>query len=69
MDGATRAPGAVAGVTATKNPISLARAVMEKSPHVFLAGEGADQFSREQGLEQVGPTISRRPSGGGSSRR
>jgi len=55
MDGRSRAAGAVASVTATRNPISLARAVMEKSPHVFLAGAGADQFSREQGLEQVGP--------------
>ncbi|HXH53769.1 MAG TPA: isoaspartyl peptidase/L-asparaginase [Sphingomicrobium sp.] len=55
MDGRNRAAGAVTGVTATKNPISLARAVMEKSPHVFLSAEGADQFSREQGLEQVRP--------------
>jgi L-asparaginase / beta-aspartyl-peptidase len=53
MDGRTRAAGAVAGVTRTKNPIGLARAVMEESPHVFLAGEGADRFSAEQGLEQV----------------
>jgi L-asparaginase / beta-aspartyl-peptidase len=53
MDGAKRAAGAVAGVTATKNPISVARAVMEKSPHVLLSGEGADQFSKEQGFGQV----------------
>jgi beta-aspartyl-peptidase (threonine type) len=53
MDGRTRAAGAVAAVTTTKNPIGLARAVMEKSPHVFLAGEGADRFSKEQGLGQV----------------
>ncbi len=53
MDGRTRSAGAVAGVNATKNPIALARAVMEKSPHVFLAGDGADLFSKEQGLEQV----------------
>ena len=53
MDGRTRAAGAVTGVTRTKNPIGLARAVMEKSPHVFLSGEGADAFAREQGLEQV----------------
>jgi L-asparaginase / beta-aspartyl-peptidase len=53
MDGRTRAAGAVTGVTRTKNPISLARAVMEKSEHVFLSGEGADLFSRQQGLEQV----------------
>ena len=55
MDGRNRAAGAIAGVTATKNPITLARAVMEKSQHVFLTGEGADQFSSEQGLEQVPP--------------
>ena len=53
MDGSDRSAGAVTGVTATRNPISLARAVMDKSPHVFLSREGADQFSREQGLEQV----------------
>jgi beta-aspartyl-peptidase (threonine type) len=53
MDGRTRAAGAVTGVTRTKNPISLARAVMDKSEHVFLSGEGADEFSRRQGLEQV----------------
>lgn len=55
MRGDTRAAGAVTGVTATKNPVKLARAVMEKSPHVFLSRTGADQFSREQGLEQAGP--------------
>jgi len=59
MDGRTRAAGAVAGVTRTKNPISLARAVMERSPHVMLAGDGADAFSREQGLEQVDPSYFR----------
>jgi beta-aspartyl-peptidase (threonine type) len=55
MDGAQRTSGAVAGVTGTRNPVSLARAVMEKSPHVMLSGGGADQFSRDQDLEQVGP--------------
>jgi beta-aspartyl-peptidase (threonine type) len=55
MDGRSRDAGAVTGITATRNPVSLARAVMEHSPHVFLSREGADQFSREQGLEQVGP--------------
>jgi L-asparaginase / beta-aspartyl-peptidase len=55
MRGDTRAAGAVTGVTATKNPVKLARAVMEHSPHVFLSRAGADQFSREQGLEQAGP--------------
>ena len=55
MEGETRKAGAVAGVSATKNPISLARAVMEDSPHVMLSGDGADIFSREQGLEQAPP--------------
>ena len=55
MDGRTRSAGAVAGVTATKNPIGLARKVMEASGHVMLSGAGADAFAREQGLEQVDP--------------
>jgi beta-aspartyl-peptidase (threonine type) len=55
MDGASRMAGAVAGVTATKNPIRLARRVMSGSPHVMLARDGADRFSREQGLAQVDP--------------
>jgi beta-aspartyl-peptidase (threonine type) len=55
MDGASLDAGAVAGVTRTRHPISLARAVMENSPHVFLIGEGADAFSRTQDLEQVEP--------------
>lgn len=55
MDGSDRRSGAVAGATATRNPVSLARAVMEKSPHVMLSGAGADQFSRDQGIEQAGP--------------
>ncbi len=53
MDGRTRAAGAVTGVTATKNPIGLAREVMEKSDHVFLSGAGANEFSKAQGLEQA----------------
>lgn len=55
MDGKTLGAGAVTGARYTKNPILLARAVMEKSPHVMLSREGADEFSREQGLEQVNP--------------
>jgi beta-aspartyl-peptidase (threonine type) len=55
MDGRTLAAGAVAGVTRTRYPISLARHVMEKSPHVMLIAAGADAFSQEQGLEQVDP--------------
>ena len=53
MDGKTLGAGAVTAARYTKNPILLARAVMEKSPHVFLSRGGADEFSREQGLEQV----------------
>jgi len=55
MDGSDRSAGAVSGVTTVKNPIRLARAVMEKSPHVFLSREGAEQFAAEQELEQAGP--------------
>src|SRR5690606_23512594 len=55
MDGRDRNAGAVTGVTATRNPIRLARAVMEDSPHVFLSREGANRFSAEQGLPQEPP--------------
>ena len=55
MDGRNRDAGAVTGVTATRNPVSLARRVMEDSPHVLLSREGADRFSAEKGLEQAGP--------------
>lgn len=55
MDGATLKAGAVAGVTRTRHPISLARAVMDKSPHVMLIGAGADAFAAQAGLEQVEP--------------
>ncbi len=55
MDGATRAAGAVAGVTRTRNPVTLARKVMEAGPHVFLSGEGAEQFARDQGIEPCDP--------------
>ena len=53
MDGRDRSCGAVTGVTETRHPVSLARAVKDHSPHVLLRGRGADQFSRDQGLEQV----------------
>ncbi|MDZ3832699.1 MAG: isoaspartyl peptidase/L-asparaginase [Sphingopyxis sp.] len=55
MDGRTQKAGAVAGVTRTRNPIDLARAVMEKSPHVMLSGAGADRFAVERGIAQVDP--------------
>jgi beta-aspartyl-peptidase (threonine type) len=57
MDGNTLKAGAVAGVTRTRHPVSLARAVMEKSPHVMLAGDGADAFAQQQGLEIVDPSF------------
>ena len=53
MDGADRRAGAVAGVRTTRAPISLARTLMERGPHVFLSYDGADRLAREAGLEQV----------------
>jgi len=53
MDGATLQAGSVAGVQFTKNPISLARAVMEKTPYVMLAGPGADAFAVSIHLPQM----------------
>lgn len=53
MDGSDRRAGAVAGMRTTRAPIHAARAAMEHSPHVLLTYDGADQFAREQGLEQV----------------
>jgi len=55
MDGETLKAGSVAGVTTIKNPISAARAVMEKSEHVMMMGDGANQFAKEVGLEIVDP--------------
>ncbi len=55
MDGRTLAAGAVAGLQRVRNPIRLARAVMERSPHVMLIGEGAEAFAREQGIALVAP--------------
>jgi beta-aspartyl-peptidase (threonine type) len=53
MDGATEKAGAVAGLRHVRNPIELARLVMEHSPHVMLAGEGAEEFALEQGVALV----------------
>ena len=53
MDGEDRRAGAVAGVRTTRAPISLARTLMERGPHVFLSYEGADRLAIEAGLEQV----------------
>lgn len=55
MDGASKNAGAVAGVTTVKNPIKLARAVMENSRHVMFARDGAEAFAAEQGMELVEP--------------
>ncbi|VVA21343.1 PREDICTED: isoaspartyl [Prunus dulcis] len=52
MDGTKRC-GAVSGLTTVVNPISLARLVMEKTPHIYLAFDGAEAFAREQGVETV----------------
>ncbi len=56
MDGRTGKAGAVAGVTTVRNPITAARAVMEKSSYVLLTGAGADAFAKEQHLEIVPPS-------------
>lgn len=56
MDGKTLNAGASAGTTTVRNPINLARAVMEKSAHVMLSGKGAETFAEEQGLVIVEPS-------------
>jgi beta-aspartyl-peptidase (threonine type) len=53
MDGATLRVGAVAGVRRYKNPISIARRIMERTPHVMLIGEGADEFAELQGFQET----------------
>ena len=55
VNGANRACGAVAGVARVKSPIQLARAVMERSPHVLFMGAGAEALARELGLPEVTP--------------
>ena len=57
MNGSDLTAGAVAGLTTTRHPIAAARAVMERSPHVMLIGEGADTFAASVGLEQVAPAF------------
>src|SRR4029079_5818395 len=51
MDGSSRRAGAVAGLRTTRAPISVARTLMERGPHVFLSFEGGDRLAREVGLE------------------
>lgn len=53
MDGSSLSSGAVTLITKVKNPISLARLVMEKTSHVLLGGKGAERFAEEQGIEMV----------------
>ena len=55
MEGSDQMAGAITGTSNVKHPISLARAVMEKSNHVMMAGKGAETFAAEVGLEQVDP--------------
>ena len=56
MEGHTRRAGAVAGVSTVRSPVSLARAVMERSPHVMLAGAGAERFADDHGdIQRVAP--------------
>lgn len=59
MDGATRRAGAVAGVQRVRNPILLAQAVMERSAHVMMVGQGAETFAAEQGITLVDPSYFR----------
>jgi L-asparaginase / beta-aspartyl-peptidase len=61
MDGSTLKAGAVCGVTRIRNPVTLARAVMEKSPHVMLAGTGAEEFASTQGFSFVPPSYFHTP--------
>lgn len=54
MDGATGKAGAVAALQGFRNPVVAARAVMERTPHVMLVGEGASLFALDQGLDMIG---------------
>lgn len=57
MDGKTRQAGAVAGVRRIENPINLARLVMDKSVHVMLSGDGAEQFAQTQGIPLINNSL------------
>jgi beta-aspartyl-peptidase (threonine type) len=61
MDGRTLGAGAVSGLKHVRNPIELARLVMDESPHVMLVGEGAEEFARVQGVEMVSNEYFRTP--------
>jgi isoaspartyl peptidase/L-asparaginase-like protein (Ntn-hydrolase superfamily) len=55
MDGASQQPGACAGVLRVRHPVSLARAILEKTPHVLLVGEGAVRYAEDAGLDFEDP--------------
>ena len=57
MDGYSLRAGAVAGVSRLRNPVLAARLVMERSPHVLLVGEGAENFAFAEGMEPVSPEL------------
>jgi beta-aspartyl-peptidase (threonine type) len=59
MDGASGKAGAAAGLHRVKNPITLARAIMDKSNHVMMVGDGAEVFAKEQGIALVDPSYFR----------
>ena len=59
MDGASGKAGAAAGLHRVKNPITLARAIMDKSRHVMMVGDGAEIFAKEQGIALVDPSYFR----------
>jgi len=59
MDGASQRAGAVAALKGCRHPISVARLVMERTPHVLLVGEGARAFADRQGFANEGPLLSR----------
>jgi len=61
MDGRTLGAGAVSGLKHVKNPVELARLVMDQSPHVMLVGEGAEDFAKSQGVEMVSNQYFRTP--------
>ncbi|RYY89129.1 MAG: isoaspartyl peptidase/L-asparaginase, partial [Chitinophagaceae bacterium] len=56
MDGSNLKAGSVASVTTIRNPVSAARAVMDRSEHVMMIGAGAEKFAQQQGLELVDPS-------------
>ncbi len=59
MDGATGKAGAAAGLHRVRNPITLARAIMDRSNHVMMVGDGAEMFAKEQGITLVDPSYFR----------